>query len=148
MEAGSEVTQLCPTVCDPTDCSLPGSSIHGISQARILEWVAISFSRRSSQPRESQIIHQLQQLHTHTHTHTHTRAQECAHEKKDGVSTHNIKKCQQLVNLAEEYNAVHWIILPTFLYTRNFLKIKKCYKSLLVILMQPDKLMNCWRQLV
>ena len=37
--------------CDPTDCSLPGSSVHGISQVRILEWVAISFSRRSSQPR-------------------------------------------------------------------------------------------------
>ena len=32
--------QLCPTVCDPTDCSLPGSSVHGIFQARILEWVA------------------------------------------------------------------------------------------------------------
>ena len=39
------VTQLCPTLCDPMDCSLPGSSVHGISQARILEWVAISFSR-------------------------------------------------------------------------------------------------------
>ena len=39
-------------LCDPMDCSLPGSSIHGIFQARILEWVAISFSRRSSQPRD------------------------------------------------------------------------------------------------
>ena len=38
--------------CDPTDCSLPGSSVHGISQARILEWVAISFSRRSSLTRD------------------------------------------------------------------------------------------------
>ena len=37
--------------CDPMDCSLPGSSVHGILQARILEWVAISFSRGSSQPR-------------------------------------------------------------------------------------------------
>ena len=44
----SEVTQSCSTLWDPTDCSLPGSSIHGIFQARILEWVAISFSRRSS----------------------------------------------------------------------------------------------------
>ena len=35
------VTQLCPTLCDPMDCSLPGSSVHGILQARILEWVAI-----------------------------------------------------------------------------------------------------------
>ena len=40
------VTQLCPTLCDPMDCSLPGSSVHGISQARILEWVVISFSKR------------------------------------------------------------------------------------------------------
>ena len=45
-----EVTQLCPTLCDPMDCSLWGSSIHGIFQARLLEWVAISFSRGSSWP--------------------------------------------------------------------------------------------------
>ena len=38
-------TQLCPTLCDPMDCSPEGSSVHGILQARILEWVAISFSR-------------------------------------------------------------------------------------------------------
>ena len=43
---------LCPTVCNPTDCSLPDSSVHGISQARILEWVAISYSRGSSPPRD------------------------------------------------------------------------------------------------
>ena len=40
----TEVAQLCPTLCNPMDCRLPGSSIHGIFQARILEWVAISFS--------------------------------------------------------------------------------------------------------
>ena len=45
------VTELCPTLCNPMDCSPPGSSVHGILQARILEWVAISFSRGSSQPR-------------------------------------------------------------------------------------------------
>ena len=39
--------QLCPTLCDPMGCSPPGSSVHGISQARILEWVAIPFSRGS-----------------------------------------------------------------------------------------------------
>ena len=50
-QSESEVTQLCPTLCNPMDYSLPGPSIHGIFQARILEWVAISFSRRSSQPR-------------------------------------------------------------------------------------------------
>ena len=44
--------QLHLTLCDPMDCSSPGSSVHGISQARILEWVAISFSRGPSQPKD------------------------------------------------------------------------------------------------
>ena len=51
-ESESEVTQSCLPLCDPMDCSLRGSSVHGILQASILEWVAISFSRRSSQPRD------------------------------------------------------------------------------------------------
>ena len=51
-ESESEVAQSCPTLCNPMDCSPPGSSVHGILQARILEWVAISFSRGSSQPRD------------------------------------------------------------------------------------------------
>ena len=46
----SEVAPSCPTLCDPMDYSLPGSSIHGIFQARVLEWVAISFSRGSAWP--------------------------------------------------------------------------------------------------
>ena len=46
------VAKSCPTLCDPMDCSPPGSSVHEIFQARILEWVAISFSRGSSQPRD------------------------------------------------------------------------------------------------
>ena len=46
-----EVAQLCLTLRDPMDCSLPGSSVHGIFQARVLDWVGISFSRGSSQPR-------------------------------------------------------------------------------------------------
>ena len=45
-------TQLCPALCDPMDCSLPGSSVHGIFQAITLERVAISYSRGSSQPRD------------------------------------------------------------------------------------------------
>ena len=47
-----KVTQSCPTLCDPVDCSLPGSSVHGIFQARILECISISFSRVSSSPRD------------------------------------------------------------------------------------------------
>ena len=47
-----EVAQSCPTLYYPMDCSLPGSSVHGIFQAIVLEWIAISFSRGSSQPRD------------------------------------------------------------------------------------------------
>ena len=58
VESESEVAQLCPTLCDPIDCSLPGSSARGILQARVLEWVAVSFSKRSSQPRDqTQVSH-------------------------------------------------------------------------------------------
>ena len=52
VKSESEVAHPCPTVSDPMDCSLPGSSVHVIFQAGILEWVAISFSMRSSQPRD------------------------------------------------------------------------------------------------
>ena len=44
----SSVAQSCPTLCDPMDCSLSGSSVHGSFQAKVLEWTAISFSRGSS----------------------------------------------------------------------------------------------------
>ena len=43
-----KVAQSCPNLCDPLDCSLPGFSVHGLLQARILEWVAIPFTRGSS----------------------------------------------------------------------------------------------------
>src|SRR5574341_916161 len=55
-ESESEVAQSCPTLCDPMDCNLPGSSVHGISQARIIEWVAISFSRGSFPLRDQTCI--------------------------------------------------------------------------------------------
>ena len=46
------ITKSCPTLCEPMECSPPGSSVRGISQVRIMEWVAISFSRESSWPRD------------------------------------------------------------------------------------------------
>ena len=52
VKSESEVVQLCPTLSDSRDCSLPGSSIHGTFQARVLEWGAIAFSTGSSQPRD------------------------------------------------------------------------------------------------
>jgi len=56
IESESEVAQSCPTLCNPMDWSLPGLSVHGIFQARVLEWVAISFSRGSSWPRDHTLI--------------------------------------------------------------------------------------------
>ena len=100
------VAQSSLTLCSPMDCSLPGSSVHGILQARMLEWVAMPFSRVSSQLRESN-LHLLHLLHwqesplplappgkpksamyiymciyfarikTHKHTHTHTYIKSC-----------------------------------------------------------------------
>ena len=55
VKSENEVAQSCPTLCDPMDCSLPGSSIHGIFQARVLEWGAIAFSKRTNH-REYQIV--------------------------------------------------------------------------------------------
>ena len=51
-ESESEGSQSCLTLCNPMDCSLPGSSVHGIFQAIVLEWIAISFSRGSSETRD------------------------------------------------------------------------------------------------
>ena len=65
------VTQSCLTLCDPMDCSLPGSSVRGLSQARILQWVAIPFSGGSSQLRigigdnESELIYINTDMYTH-----------------------------------------------------------------------------------
>ena len=52
IDARAQSLQSCPTPCDPMNCSLPGSSVHGILQAGILEWVAMPSSRRSFQPRD------------------------------------------------------------------------------------------------
>ena len=59
----NEVVQSCPTLCNPMDCSLQGSSIHGIFQARVLEWVAISFSRGSSRLRDQTRISRIASRH-------------------------------------------------------------------------------------
>ena len=82
-----KVAQLCLTLCDPIDCSLPGSSVHGILQTRILEWVAVPVSRGTSWPRNRTSIsciaggfftswatreactHRCACTHTHAHTH-------------------------------------------------------------------------------
>ena len=68
MEKESEVAQPCLTLCNPTDCNPPSSSIHGISQARVLEWIAISFSTGSSQPRDRTLASRQILYHCTTYT--------------------------------------------------------------------------------
>ena len=58
-----KIAQSCPTLCDPMDCSLPGSSVHGILQAIVLEWIAISFSKGSSQPRDRTQVSRIVDTH-------------------------------------------------------------------------------------
>ena len=58
MKSGSEDAQLCPTLSNPMDCSLRGSSVHGIVQARVLEWGAIAFSTKSAE-QVTNTIHQV-----------------------------------------------------------------------------------------
>ena len=53
---GAQSLQLCPTLCNPMDCSSPGSSVHGILQASILEWIAVPSSRGSSQHRDRTLV--------------------------------------------------------------------------------------------
>ena len=83
VKSESEVTQSCPTASDPMDCSLKGSSVHGIFQARVLEWGAIAFSEFSSSciqglkylhlpPHSSQFL-----LHNH---HYHFRYPQCSND--------------------------------------------------------------------
>ena len=56
VKSESEVAQSCPTLSDPMDCSLPGSSVHGIFQARVLEWGAIAFSNHWSRELEIGVV--------------------------------------------------------------------------------------------
>ena len=63
-ESESEVAQSCPIICDPMDCSLPGSSVHGIFQARVLEWGAIlSISIPTNSVRELPFLHTLSSIY-------------------------------------------------------------------------------------
>ena len=70
VKSESEVAQSCPTLRDPMDCSLPGSSIHGIFQARVLEWGAIAFSDREQKKK--------------------------THSFKGGQKMYKLKKCEEV----------------------------------------------------
>ena len=110
VKSESEVTQLCPTLSDPMDCSLPGPSIHGIFQARVLEWGAIAFSEVHS-------------IHTQTCTCTYILLYEQSETDSCSKSLRLIRKksCFPLlwsffknnanISLTSIYNETVWITL-------------------------------------
>ena len=101
----SLVTQSCPTLCNRMDCNLPSSAVHGILQASVLEWVAISFTRGSSRPRNRTQVSliggrcfttwatrevlsvkaRVQEFRHPEHTHTHTLLFYCLPRLADGL---------------------------------------------------------------
>ena len=83
----SEVAQSCLTLCDLMDCSLPGSSVHGIFQARILEWVAISFSRGSSWPRDQSRVSGIvgRRFVIWATREAHDKPRQCIKNQRDGL---------------------------------------------------------------
>ena len=88
-ESESEVAQSCPTLCDPMDCILPGSSVHGIFQAIVLEWIAISFSRGSSQPRDWTQVNHIVDIRILIHfVVQHCKSKTTATEKKNTSNTY------------------------------------------------------------
>ena len=104
----SEVARSCPTLCDPIDCSLPGSSVHGILQARILKWVVMPSSRGSSRPRGwIQVSCITGRFFTFWATREAQRADSCLH---DGIS-------------CEDYPvAIHNFVVQSFSRVRLFMQ--------------------------
>ena len=101
----SKVAQWCLTLCDSMDCSLPGFSVHGIFQARVLEWVAISFSRGSSRRRDRTLRRQT--LYPLSHQETKTLVFSCME------LSHDIPKvCLSLVSGPRYASFLHSARLP------------------------------------
>ena len=86
VKSASEVAQLCPTLRDPMDCSPSGSPIHGIFQARVLEWGAIAFSFKPTQRHIKTCI--ASQTHTSTHRDTWKHTYKQTHKHLDTQTTH------------------------------------------------------------
>ena len=107
-----EVAQLCPTLCDPMDCNLPGSSVHGIFQARVLEWVAISFSRGSFWLRDwTQVSHIAGRLYRLSH--------------QGSLTCHNISQIRKIQGVYSP---------KKILFICDSRSPSKCYKHMLEII--------------
>ena len=114
----SEVAQSCPTLFNPVDCSPPGSFVHGILQARILEWIAISFSRGPSWPRDRTQVSHIAGRHFNLGA------------TRESV----ILKIRNLYVLGQKYMWNLWTFPSILLWSKNFLKTKilrKCFNLIL-----------------
>ena len=135
------------------DCSLPGFSVHGVSQARVLEWVAISFSRGSSRPRQGSNLHLLHLLHWHSLP--------LSHQGSPAVLLHCIKvlHCPVSFLILSLFHVLCFLpfslpsyarSLPSFLYFRHSLTDMKsknfCHGSSLFLC--DAKYLNTWKHLV
>ena len=101
----SEVAQLCPTLSDPMDCSLPGSSVHGISQARVLKWGAIAFSDIVDK------FKQFQYCKIQTFLKSAFSEVQCL-----GCSRHSVKPCLMNFNRCQQKHCLLSITSHTFSY--------------------------------
>ena len=102
VKSESEVAQSCPTLSNPMDCSLPGSSVHGVFQARVLEWVAIAFSRipvelfQILKDDAVKMLHSIcQQIWTTQHDHRTGKVSFYSNPKE--------RKCQRMIKLSHNY---------------------------------------------
>ena len=121
----SEVTQLCPTLSDPMDCSLPGSSVHGISQARVLKWGAIAFSDTVDK------FKQFQYYKIQTFLKSAFSEVQCL-----GCSRHSVKPCLMNFNQCQQKHCLLSITSHTFSYIRMHVNRRRelCLSTVLNIL--------------
>jgi len=115
------VAQSCLTLCNPMDYSLPGSSVHGIFQAIVLEWIAISFSRGSSQPRDRTRVSRIVQFSSvQSLSHVWFFATPWIAALQASLSMHNSRSSLRLTSIESVMPSSHLILCrPLFLLPPN-----------------------------
>ena len=103
MKRESEVSQSCLTLSDPMNCSLPGSSVHGIFQARVLQWVAIAFSGTCVYKCIHICIHTHIYMYIYIYINTHTHTYIC-------ININSLSNIYLEITISVEYNEKVWLI--------------------------------------
>ena len=118
--------QSCPTLCNPMDCRPPGSSVHGIFQAIILEWVAISYSRGSSQPRDWTYVSSISCLSRRILYHCATWE---AHGRPGAAKKKKKKKKTTQFIILKKKIWWTWFLLSAKLHTYRYLELNYNYSN-------------------